>query len=229
MHAAVFVLAAELVSLAGGERLVVEHPAAGTPVRGAVLLIPGGSTTLNLGANGETGSPNFVIRTRALLRDAGFVTAYMDDPENLRDAIARLRAVATPVIVVSTSRGTLVATDNTARLGNAGPDLLVLTSPITTGSKKNPTAIGISTALQISVPTLVVANQHDACAVSTPGGAEALAAAFSPPATFVSVDSTQTRGDPCGPTSPHGFLGIESDVINQIVSWVASTQARATR
>jgi hypothetical protein len=204
-----------VIALAHGRHLVVVRPDTGTPA-GVVLLIPGGTTLLHLGANGETDSGNFVIRTRSMLQYAGFAIAYMDNPADLSDAIQKLRAVAKPVVLLSTSRGTIVATSNTAHLGPDGPDLLILTSPVTVGS-----AIEDRDVARVTIPTLVVANTNDSCKVSPAAGAARLASHIKS-STYLTFSSSDLRGDPCEPFSPHGYLGIEVDVLGKIIDWIKS-------
>jgi hypothetical protein len=206
----------DVIALSNGRRLVVVRPDV-TPIKGTVLLVPGGSTLLTLGPKGQTDSPNFVIRTRSFLLANGFAIAYMDNPSDLREPIARLAAIAKPVVVLSTSRGTIVAGTNAARLGSDGPDLLILTSPVTAGGDS---LAGVDLHA-ITVPTLVVTNDNDTCRVSPPGGAVALTERLSS-ATILHFSSSQITGKVCEPLSPHGYSGIEVDVMRQIINWIES-------
>ena len=212
---ALLVAQAGVTTLGNGSHLVVVLPQT-TPVKGVVLLIPGGSTLLKLGANGETRSGNFVIRTRGMLVDAGLAVAYMDNPADLSEAIQRLRAIAKPVVVLSTSRGTIVAAQNAARLQMNGPDLLILTSPVTVG-KDSLAQVNVS---RIKIPTLVTTNDNDTCRASPPSGAAHLAVLIGDNADYAHFASTELRSDPCDAFSPHGYLGIESDVLAKIVAWI---------
>ena len=208
---------ATVVALTNGRHLVIVPPDT-SPIKGAVLLVPGGSTLLKLGPNGETNSSNFVIRTRRMLLDAGYAIAYMDNPADLREAIARLRSVARPVVILSTSRGTVVAARNALTLGKDGPDLMVLTSPVTSGAS----SLAQVDVKSIATPTLIVANNNDSCRVSSPGNAATMSLEMGNRASSAYFSSTAQHGDPCEPMSPHGYLGIESDVIGKIVDWIAA-------
>ena len=185
------------------------------PAKGIVLLIPGGTTLLTLGPKGQTDSSNFVIRTRSFLLTNGYAIAYMDNPSDLGDAMGRLRAIAKPVVILSTSRGTIVAGSNAARLGANGPDLLILTSPVTVGND----SLARVDLHSIIIPALVVTNDNDTCRVSPPSGAVALADRLGS-ATILHFSSSQVNGNVCEPLSPHGYLGIEPDVMHQIVNWI---------
>ena len=210
-------LAAEIVPL-GGRNLVIERPG-GAP-KGSILLIPGGTTRTAIDATGNTSSQNFVIRTRALYQQAGYVTAFLDDPDDLRSSIARLRALAPPVVVVATSRGTILAAHSAVALGKGGPDLLVLTSPVTKASPRHPGSTADVNVAAIAQPTLVVTNELDKCAVSPPDGAAALARAI-PHAQLVTERSSAADSDPCEPLAPHGYFGIESQTVGAILDWIA--------
>jgi pimeloyl-ACP methyl ester carboxylesterase len=225
------IAAPEVDVLDDGRRIVVVRPASAAP-KGVMLLIPGGTTTLALGPGGDTKNGNFVIRTRALWLSAGYAIAYMNDPGDLRAAVALLRNVARPVIALSTSRGTIVAAQNAAKLGTDGPDLLVLTSPVTTGTA-GPAELAHVPAHSLAdvdlrpvkIPTLIVTNDGDTCKVSPPRGAAALAKRLGPNATLLHVASTESVGPPCEAFAPHGYYGIEDDVIAKIGAWLPVTIA----
>jgi len=204
-----------------GERLVLEVPDG--PPRGGILLIPGGSMRVTIDPQGGTTSTNFVIRTREQYVAAGYAVGFLDDPRDVGAALAKLRAIAQPVAIVSTSRGTLLAAQAAATLGPGGPDLLVLTSPITATSRTIAQTLFDVGAARLRMPTLVVVNDHDGCAVSPPGEAGRFAKRL-PQGTFLRFNSTQATSDDCEPLSPHGYLGIEDDVVAQIVHWLQSAE-----
>jgi hypothetical protein len=206
----------DVIALANGRHLIVVQPDV-PPAKGVVLLIPGGTTLLKLGPKGQTDSSNFVIRTRPFLLANGYAIAYMDNPSDLGEAIGRLRAMAKPVIIESTSRGTIVAGSNAARLGPNGPDLLILTSPVTVGND----SLARVDVHSITIPALVVTNDNDTCSASPPNGARALAERLGS-ATILHFSSSQRSGSVCEPLSPHGYLGIETDVMHQIINWIES-------
>jgi hypothetical protein len=206
----------------GGNRLVILHPD-GKPV-GSVILIPGGSTVLDLSTDGTPDAAminNFVIRTREQYVSAGFVTAMLDDPSNLRDVIARLRPMARPVFLVSTSRGTIVAVKNATSLGDDGPDGIVLTSPITVGDTGTVLDFPIE---RISVPVLIIVNSGDTCRVSPPDGAQQIANRLNASlVTEIEVSSSEQRStSPCQAQTPHGYLGIEDETLAKIITWMKS-------
>ena len=200
----------------------------GAPL-GSVILIPGGTTTQTIAADGAPGNAsNFVIRIRGDLADAGFAIAYVEDPSDLRPVIARMRAIARPVFLLGTSNGTAVETRIASTLGADGPDGVVLTSTVTRSSRQFPYSAAAADVRRIAVPVLFVHNRNDGCSVSPPSGIAPLMARFAPGAdvTRIDVASDKILGDPCEPLSPHGYLGIESDVTAKIVAWMKAHGAR---
>jgi len=211
----------------GGNRLVIQQPD-GRPV-GSVILIPGGSTLMDISKDGTPDASlinNFVIRTREQYVSAGFVTAMLDDPSNLGDVITRLRAIARPVFLVSTSRGTIVAAKNATSLGDKGPDGIVLTSPITVEDQGTVLDFPIE---RIKVPVLIVVNDGDTCRFSPPSGAKAITYRLNASlVTEAEVSSSQQlSANPCQAETPHGYLGIEDDTVARIILWMRAHIATA--
>jgi len=138
---------------------------------------------------------------------------------------ARGRANA-PVWLVGTSQGSIAAANGAAHLPGrvAG---VVLTSSVTRAGNSGETLFDSEPAA-IAVPTLVVANQGDACPVSPPADATAIAAAVAraPRKEVILVQSGDARSAPCEAMSPHGFLGIEPVVVQRIADWIRATPRR---
>jgi pimeloyl-ACP methyl ester carboxylesterase len=215
------------VERVGKTRMAIVRPA-GDPA-GSVIVIPGGSTLLNFHDDGTTSNEgNFVMRVRERFVEAGFAIAYLEDPSDLRPAIARMRRVARPVFLLSTSNGTTVAAREAAALGADGPDGVVLTSTVTKISRASYTSAASADVRRITAPVLFVHNRNDSCFVSPPSGVTALMGRFPKGAdvTRIDVASDEIRSDPCEASSPHGYLGIEADVTAQIVAWMKAHGAR---
>ncbi len=155
-----------------------------------VVLFPGGHGRLALSPAGIGQlQRNFLVRSRTLFAAGGFLVALVDAPsdhaellsfrssaahaEDVRHVIAALRALApAPVWLVGTSMGTLSAASAAARLGPAasgGPDGIVLTSPVTLGSRRSGESRRSVRLEDIRVPTLIVTHRDDTCRVSPPG------------------------------------------------------------
>ena len=79
----------------------------------------------------------------------------------------------------------------------------------------------------ITVPVLIVANQNDACTGTPPGDAPRIAAALarSPRKEVVYVQSDQIRSSVSEAFPPHGFLGIETAVVQRIGDWIRAASA----
>ena len=74
----------------------------------------------------------------------------------------------------------------------------------------------------LRVPVLVVHNRNDSCRSSPFAQAEQAYAtlATAPAKQFLAVASSSLRGNPCDAMSPHGYLGIEDQVVPPIVTWI---------
>jgi pimeloyl-ACP methyl ester carboxylesterase len=199
---------------------------------GSVIIIPGGSTLQTIDGDGNgSNAGNFVMRIRRSFTRAGYAIAYLEDPGDLGPIIARMRKVARPVFLLSTSNGTGVAATNAANLGTEGPDGVVLTSTVTITSKRYSHSAAAANVGKITVPVLFVHNTNDGCSVSPIGGIAPLIARF-PKATDVTridVTSPVTGSDPCEPYSAHGYMGIDDDVAAKILAWMRAHGAQATR
>ena len=71
-------------------------------------------------------------------------------------------------------------------------------------------------------PKMIVSNRGDTCPIAGPGFAPQILAglARSPRKEIVYVESHQLQSDPCEAMSPHGYLGIEADVVQRISGWM---------
>jgi predicted esterase len=209
----------EVVDL-DGDRAVFIRPDG--PAAGSVILIPGGSTMLDINASGTRfgNGKNFGVRTRAQYVAAGYVAILVHDPTGLAAAIARARTLARPVFLVGTSNGTMVAASNASTLGSDGPDGVVLTSSITVNAAGRGTVLD-SLLEQIGVPVLIVANSRDAYPASPSSGAQRIAARLRPAqVTAISVSSVAGRSGPCNAPAPYGYFGRETQTVSQIIAWI---------
>jgi hypothetical protein len=104
---------------------------------------------------------------------------------------------------------------------------VVLTSSVAGRSASGETVFD-SDLGAIAVPVLVVADRGDTCPSAGPGFAPQILAALarSPRKDIIYVESHQLQSEPCEAMSPHGYLGIESDVVQRIAGWIASALGR---
>ncbi len=201
----------------------VAHPAA------SVILFPGAFGLLRAMRN------NFLVRTApnfaALDLNVAIVDAPSDKPGGMVDGFRMGDAHATdiaaviaflhqraavPVWLVGTSRGTISAASIGVRLGPPRVAGVVLTSTVWAVS------IPQVPLEQIRVPTLVVHNRDDGCRESpfddAAAGVKRLRAA--PAKELIVVSGGKLRSGPCEALSPHGYYGIEDQVVSPIAAWI---------
>jgi pimeloyl-ACP methyl ester carboxylesterase len=207
-------------------------------------MFAGGDGTVDIADTGtiDRHAGNFLVRTQPLWLAEGFAVEILGAPNNASlngqrhteayaDAVgravdfARTRA-SLPVWLVGTSAGTTGAANGAARL-TAKVAGLVLSSSVTRQYPGGETVFDTNLAT-ITVPVLIVANQNDACPVTPPGDAPRIAAALtrSPRKEVVYVQSDQIRSSVCEAFAPHGFLGIETAVVQRIGDWIRTASAR---
>jgi hypothetical protein len=210
--------------------------------KGVLGLRPSGeiSTDLKL---------NFLMRARDQFAREGMVVAALDvasdqmaglngdirlsgrHAQDIVKIIADLRKRHNvPVWLVGTSASTISAVSVAARFPDpksGGPDGIVLTSSLTVLAKGLcGRSIYFAPLANIRVPVLSIGHEKDACACS-PGRAEAgrkMMAALEQ--SQRKEHKVWTGGDPpiskepCWARTPHGFLGVENDVVRAIVEWI---------
>ena len=209
------------------------------------VLFAGSGGSINL--RSENGQPkfnqgNFLVRTRAEFVKRGVAGAIFDAPtdqqggwgmpDEFRLGAAhfadvsgviddlRKRFPGIPVFLVGTSRGTISAAAVGARLGQevAG---VVLTSTMFRQAPKNSPEPGPGLSkfdfATIKTPVLFVHHVSDQC-VSTPYGE---AARLSDKYSLITVfGGSSPQSGPCDAFSQHGYLGKESETVEQIVNWM---------
>lgn len=215
------------------------------PPAASMILFAGGHGRLSLSPQGiGWGRGNFLVRSRSLFAERGFLVALVDAPSDqmthglwhfrtteahAQDAAAVIaylkQAGPAPVWLVGTSAGTLSAANAAARLPS-GPDGVVLTSSITRATRNLPYSLRDVDLAAITVSTLFVHHKDDGCVATPyddlPGVMKRLKKARRAELlTFSGGDPP--RSDACEPLSPHGFLGIERAVVGQIAAWIRAT------
>lgn len=214
----------------------------------ALVLFVGGNGKLNLVPGQQnTGSTNFVARTRYHFAAERYVVALVDaasDFLDLGEGLAghrqphqphgdkyvldlaavmgdlRTRYPALPLWAVGTSRGTIAAAVAATHVAPP-PDGIVLTAPLT-----GPSAVGdLQTAEleSIAIPVLIATHRDDACPVTRPEDARSLRHRLgsSPRVQVLSFHGgSAPLSAPCDPLAPHGFFGIEQNVIEAVTDWI---------
>lgn len=217
----------------------------GPQPRACVILLAGGAGNLRIAPDGSLGwgKGNFLVRTRALFAQQGFVVAVPDAPsdhsgeglvgnfrvsaEHAQDigvlAAYLKKAYGLPVWLVGTSMGTVSAANGAARLGPEQVAGIVLTSTVTHDEKHGPGVHGADLAA-VRVPVLVLHHEGDDCPVSPLSGARSVQGDFPnvPRVEFVTVSggAAGDKVDRCGGASHHGYLGIEDEVVGRIAGWI---------
>jgi hypothetical protein len=225
----------------GSERVWFVGP---TNPRAALIMFVGSAGVVEFGANGVTGyeADNFLVRTQPLWLAQGFAVAILGSPNNgalsghrhelaYADAIGRAvdfvrtRANA-PVWLLGISQGAIAVANGAAHLPGKVTGV-VLISPVAGRSSSGETVFDGDLGA-IAVPALVIANQNDGCAASAPGFAPQIVAALAraPRKDLIVVQSSQSREAACETLTPHGFLGIESEVAQRISNWISAAPGR---
>jgi len=211
------------------------------PPAASLILFTGGDGKLRGYGPANLRSGNFLVRSRDLFVARGFAVAVIDAPSDessgmgndfrvssghRRDigfVIAWLRQrVAAPVWLVGTSMGTLSAA-NGATLQPGGPDGVVLTSSVTETSRRVHNTVYNTHPIDVTIPTLLVHNREDGCVVCPFSNIPDLLGRFKNAPrkqliTFQGGDPPIT--DACEALSRHGYLGLESQVVEAIAEWI---------
>jgi pimeloyl-ACP methyl ester carboxylesterase len=193
-------------------------------------------------------SLNFLIRSRQLFAREGLAVAALDVASDQRRGMngdIRLSAqhaqdvgrvvavlkkrIGAPVWLVGTSSGTISAAGVAARLAQseAHPDGVVLTSTQSTLVQGVcGRTVYFAQLSAIRVPVLAVSHRDDLCPCS-PGsqkaGAKLMAAVSQAPAKenkIVTGGAPPLSKGPCLARTPHGFFGVEGEVIRAIAAWI---------
>ena len=208
---------------------------------GVLGLQPSGGIGTDLGLN-------FLIRSRERFVREGLAVAALDTASDLRKGmngdirlsaqhardVARVIAalkqrIGAPVWLAGTSSGTISAASVAARLAQSEPrpDGVVLTSTQSTLVQGLcGRTVYFAQLAAIRVPVLAVSHRNDGCPCS-PGSAAAgakLMAALSEASAkehkiFSGGDPPLSKG-PCLAQAPHGFFGIEDEVVKAIAEWI---------
>lgn len=222
----------------GGEhqRILLSAPA---HPRGTIVMLPGGAGDIGLERDGDIRHDhNFVVRTRALWNRHGYAVVIPDtiDRANLRGArsspsYARLietlvdfanRDVARPVFLLGTSQGSIAAMNGAAHAPMGSIAGVVLTESVSVMGGSGETVFSADPE-RVRVPALVVANRDDRCDVAPPQAARRIAAAMtaSPNVRVAFVSGGISRSaTTCGSLTPHGYYGIEDQVVATIAQWM---------
>ncbi|PQV52188.1 hypothetical protein [Paraburkholderia sp. BL21I4N1] len=215
-----------------------------------IALFGGTPGSLHLDATGATTlRGNFVIRSAHHWIEQGDAVALVDTPSDhpngiddsfrlSKESFTDTQAVVTAlrqrfpnskIALVSTSAGTM-SVGNALDRDRTLADAFVLTSPVTVPHKGSPSlaSLDFESVKSENHRVLIVSNADDGC-VSSPafsGKRFAKRSDFD----YVEVESSEgagERGEQCGAHSPHGYLGIERQVLDDINNWLTGQPVAA--
>jgi hypothetical protein len=205
---------------------------------GTIVMLPGGNGDIRIDEDGNLANDkNFVVRTRNLWLARGYALAIPDAANGLNLRGVRSSAeyaqvvqalvefahteMAGPVFLLGTSQGSIAAINGAAHLSKASLAGVILTESVSRPSKSDETVFDASPD-RVRVPTLVVANRTSACRVAPAEDAPRIAASMTraPEVNLLYVEGGVTRSSDCGSESPHGYFGIEKQVVDKIADWL---------
>ena len=195
----------------GGAMALLNKPAA---PRASAILIPGGDGALGVRPGGSFSGlkGNQLVRTRKAYLAHGIATLTIDNGVNVAEAVNYMRKIASPVVVVGTSRGTL----RVPQSFGAKPSGIVLTAGFLNEVRSQ---IGSAGALP---RTLIVHHRNDGCRFTPPSGVEPFKAWGGGKVTVVWMQGGIDSGNPCQARGYHGFNGQDGRVVSTIANFARS-------
>ena len=184
---------------------------------------------------------NFLLRSSAYWNTLGAIPVVfdapsdyargMDDSFRLSEAQAQDVAAAVALLrkkypdariaLVGTSRGS-ISVGNILKREPQVADAYVMTSPVTLPGRGGPGLAGVSWE-HGAARVLVLSNKGDGCVVSPFWSAKKMAEAGGFDFIAVSSDAGASRmPEACKANSPHGYLGIETQVLDAVNGWLGA-------
>ena len=239
--------AQEIVTLATRPNVTQSYFLTSAPqqLQAIAVLFPGSGGTIQ--PRTEGGQPkfsggNFLVRSRAEFVKRGVIAAILDAPSDQQGGwgmgdefrlggdhftdisvvVADLnrRLPGLPVFLIGTSRGSISAAALGARFGERIAGVVLTASMFRqNGRKSKEPGIGLSRFdfSTIKAPILLAHHVSDQCETTPYSEAARLAEKY--PLITVWGGSPPQSG-PCDAFSQHGFLGKESETVEQIVNWM---------
>jgi hypothetical protein len=189
-----------------GDKEAILHVPANA--RASAVLVPG---------KGGIDPSDPLLRNREALNARGIATLTVPHQTPLGQAITYMRQIKAPVALVGMSAGVSFAAIGVGR--GARPDTLVLISGSLMAPGKMPAQDGLKTPTVLP-PTLVMANRNDACTLTPVDKVEPFVAWSEGRATVQWIGGSGSGRDPCGPSSAHGFMGADKEVVDGIVRFI---------
>jgi hypothetical protein len=206
-----------------------------------IIMLPGGSGDIGLTRGGDIRhDENFEVRTRRLWVARGYAVLIPDaiDRSNLRGLRSSPEYAglvvsmidfahdqfAAPVFLLGTSQGSIAAMNGAAHAPPGSLAGVILTESVSVLGGSRETVFDADPQ-DVRIRALLLANQDDRCEVAPPAMAPEIVAAMthSPDVKLelVSGGISQSSKD-CGSLTPHGYYGIEDQIVDVIDSWIQS-------
>ena len=193
-------------------------------------------------------SDNFLVRAREDFANHGFMVAVVDSPSDQqakginslfrisKEHVQDIEAVASflktradvPVWLVGSGEGTFSATNGAIDIKEK-IDGLILAASITRTPlswqmhRTHPQGVISMRLTNIAVPVLVVYHSDDKCQLGSPADAPTLKARLlNSPRVEIRyfTGGKAPRSNECYPQSPHGFYGVEEEVVSAIAEFI---------
>ena len=220
----------------GFQRVLYDAPP--SEPRGIIVMFPGGADDIGIEKDGAIKhGDNFVVRSRDLWKAKGYGVVLVDaiDHESMRGkrstaayaevtreivAFAHEQANA-PVWVMGTSQGSIAAMNAASHEKGSRLAGVILTESVSILGASHETVFDAHPD-DVHVPALVVANKDDQCWVAPPSMADAIAKSMrNTHSTVIFVQGgTAHSSNQCASLSPHGYYGIEGEVVDAIAGWM---------
>jgi predicted esterase len=224
------------------QRFILSKPSNST--KGIIILFTGGNGKLFLHQDEDQWKVgNFLVRSRGIFASNDYVIATIDSPskrkngmkdgfrtspEHIKDIKAVIKYLKNKypnqkVYLIGTSRGTESVAHLAINLKNK-IDGIILTSTVTNSKKyKRGTTVLDMNLDEITVPTLIVSHKNDGCKVTpssqSPEIYNTLNEKVAKKLVYVSGGYEESI-NLCKAKTHHGFLGIENDVVNLIITFI---------
>jgi predicted esterase len=239
--------AQEIVTLATRNGVTQSYFLTSRPknLQAIAILFPGSGGSINLRTeNGQAkfNQGNFLVRSRVEFVKRGVIAAIIDAPSDQQGGwgmsdefrlgeqhFADISAViedlgkrfsGASLFLVGTSRGTISAASLGARLGERVTGVVLTSSmfrPAPRKSKEPGPGLSKFEFATVKVPLLFVHHVSDQCESTQYSDAARLAEKYP----LISVfGGSPPQSGPCDAFSQHGYLGKESETVEQIVNWM---------
>jgi len=209
-----------------------------------LILFAGGKGKLKLSSGKYKSNNNFLIRSRQLFIDSGYVTVLIDAPSDKQDKLGMLKGFRNsqqhlqdievvidyirslnnkPIWLVGTSRGTESAAYIAVNL-NSKIDGLVLTSSISKTNNKGTSVTDLDLD-KLTVPVLAIHHKNDKCKTTKPKvikdiHRKSYNSSRVETRLFTGGDTPKSN-NPCQARTYHGYFGIEKEVVENINNFIS--------